>query len=428
MEYRIKDTAKGYAEPIKNRPGVFRLYFSLGKDPNTGKYLKSPRRTYHCKSKNPKNWKSECDRALEEYKKALLGLSRVSDLPLTVSGYAEEFHRLREGEMKSPLAYEREGYDIKHIRELFGDMPIKALRPDDVRRAYTDARTNGRFSESELHRIHVKLRQILECAIDDEIIDRNPCRKVRIPTMALKQRETLSIAELPRFHRDLIAEPISAATACTMLLFHLGIRKGESLGLSWCDYAADAAKIYIRWQYTNDKQLRSPKSEMSNRELAVNSSLGEYLSAWKEAQARELDRLGLQQTDETPIVHSIGLKQVAAGKLPYITRMDAQNYGRWFRNFCADNGYGHFETVTKTFTRDGKTINRGKNYVGLTPHGLRHTVATSLIAEGTDTKTVQAWLGHASASTTLNLYTRSVEENSRKAASLFDDLANAALS
>lgn len=102
MEYRIKDSAKGYAEPIKSRPGSFRLYFSLGKDPSTGKYLRSPKRTYHCKSKNPKNWKSECDKALEAYKDELLGTSRSSDLPLTVSGYAEEFHRLRKDEMKSP--------------------------------------------------------------------------------------------------------------------------------------------------------------------------------------------------------------------------------------------------------------------------------------------------------------------------------------
>ena len=79
MEYRIKDSAKGYAEPIKNRPGSFRLYFSLGKDPSTGKYLRSPKRTYHCKSKNPKNWKSECDKALEAYKDELLGTSRSSD-------------------------------------------------------------------------------------------------------------------------------------------------------------------------------------------------------------------------------------------------------------------------------------------------------------------------------------------------------------
>lgn len=424
MEYRIKDSAKGYAEPIKNRPGSFRLYFSLGKDTSTGKYLRSPKRTYHCKSKNPKNWKSECDKALEAYKDELLGTSRSSDLPLTVSGYAEEFHRLRKDEVKSPLSHNRENYDIRHIRELFGDMPLKALRPDDIRRAYANARDTGRFSESELHRIHVKLRQIMECAVDDEIIDRNPCRKVKAPKMDLKPRETLEISQLPDFYNRLLAEPMSPATVCTMLLFHLGLRKGEALGLSWNDYSSSDDKIRIRWQYTNDKQLRPPKSDMSNRDLAVNPSLKEYLERWKTLQASELNQLGLKQTGETPIVHSIGLEKVTAGRLPYVTRMDGHNFGRWFRNYCVDNGYGQFETVTHTFARDGKTIRRGKDYVGLTPHGLRHTVATVFAAEGTDVKTIQAWLGHASATTTLNMYVRAVGENNQAAASLFDGLVH----
>jgi integrase len=41
---------------------------------------------------------------------------------------------------------------------------------------------------------------------------------------------------------------------------------------------------------------------------------------------------------------------------------------------------------------------------GRRPHDLRHTAATAWLAAGVDVKTVQAWLGHASAELTLNLY------------------------
>lgn len=37
METRIKPTAKGTSEPIKGKPGSFRIYFSLGRDPESGK-------------------------------------------------------------------------------------------------------------------------------------------------------------------------------------------------------------------------------------------------------------------------------------------------------------------------------------------------------------------------------------------------------
>jgi integrase len=41
---------------------------------------------------------------------------------------------------------------------------------------------------------------------------------------------------------------------------------------------------------------------------------------------------------------------------------------------------------------------------GRRPHDLRHTAATAWLGAGVDVKTVQAWLGHASAELTLNLY------------------------
>ena len=140
MEDRIRSTAKGYAEPLKGNPGTYRLYFSLGKDPETKKYKRSPKRTYHCRSKNPKNWPKELENALAAYRKELEGSSEPKTKRYSVSSYAEEFHRMREGTMNSPLAYEREGYDVRHIRELFGDIRLSSLKPDDIRRAYADAR------------------------------------------------------------------------------------------------------------------------------------------------------------------------------------------------------------------------------------------------------------------------------------------------
>ena len=93
METRIKPTAKGTSEPIKGKPGSFRIYFSLGRDPESGKngkrvkYLKTPKRTIHCKSKNPKNWPSEVANALNAYRKELENYEPANDAPTTVAGY-----------------------------------------------------------------------------------------------------------------------------------------------------------------------------------------------------------------------------------------------------------------------------------------------------------------------------------------------------
>lgn len=102
--------------------------------------------------------------------------------------------------------------------------------------------------------------------------------------------------------------------------------------------------------------------------------------------------------------------------------MDPNNFSRWFRNFCVDNGFGEFKTITKTFEKDGRLYRRGKDYVGLTPHMLRHTQATLLIGSNTDIKTVQSRLGHSSINLTLDTYSHAIAANDRAAADTFSRL------
>lgn len=421
MKGEIRTSAKGTTERIKGKPGTFRLYFYYGKDPVTGKYLRSPKRTFHCKSKNPENWKSECKKALAAYRKELEEEMSIGDGDRSVSEYAEDFHTLREGSLKSPLAYEREGDYIRHIRELFGGIRLVDLRPDDIRHAYAKARKNG-MSDGELHGTHVKLRQILQDAVDNEVIERNPCNSVKLPKPTYRERVPLTAEEASRFLTCLLEEPYSAKVTGTMLLLQCGMRRGEMLGLSWDDYSPEAHTLRIAKQYTNDKKLRPPKSRMSRRTIAVSDALADYLDKWKSAQSEQLAQVGLEQDDETPIVHSIGVTETSDGKHAAVVRIDGHNFDRWFRDFCVDHGFGSYTNVKGTFVRDGKRCVRGTGYVGLVPHALRHTQATLLIGDGADVKTVQARLGHASPSTTLAIYSHAIEANDRKAAAAFSRL------
>ena len=55
-------------------------------------------------------------------------------------------------------------------------------------------------------------------------------------------------------------------------------------------------------------------------------------------------------------------------------------------------------------------------------HGLRHTSATLLIAAHQDIKTVQSRLGHAEASTTMNIYAHALKESDRKASDALENI------
>ena len=401
MQGLIKKTARGTSECIDKSKGVYRIYFSLGKDPETGRYRRSPSRRVHCRSKNPKNWPSEVTKALEAYRAELEGASNRGN---------------------GPLAYEREGLDIRHIRELFGNPDLTRLKSDDVRTAYAKARKEGRFSESEIRRIHIKLKQIMEDAVDNDLVGKNPCRGVKLPKQNVEARKALSADEAARLLAVLLEEKPSSFITCTMLLLLCGLRKGEALGLSWEDYDPEARTLRVVKQYTNDRTLRPPKSKMSRRKISVGNELADYLDRWKVIQRSEFDSFAVGQTGETPIVHSIGVVDAANGKRALVTRMDGHNYSRAFRLFAAKNGFGTFEESREVIGSDGVKRTRYTGYSGLKPHELRHTQATLLVGANADIKTIQARLGHASPSTTLSIYSHFIEANDQKAASVLDDL------
>lgn len=62
------------------------------------------------------------------------------------------------------------------------------------------------------------------------------------------------------------------------------------------------------------------------------------------------------------------------------------------------------------------------NLPHINPHAFRHTVASVLLANGTDIVTVSKQLGHASVITTGNIYSHIIEENEAKASECIADV------
>jgi integrase len=84
--------------------------------------------------------------------------------------------------------------------------------------------------------------------------------------------------------------------------------------------------------------------------------------------------------------------------------------------------------MSHTFTKILKRYNAGhtNSPLPLIPlHGLRHTTASIMIANGVDAVTVSAILGHADTQTTLRIYAHFFEEAKEKALNIMDDVLNA---
>lgn len=177
----------------------------------------------------------------------------------------------------------------------------------------------------------------------------------------------------------------------THLLLVTGCRRGEIMGLKWEKVDFENSRVKI------------------DRALIVSPSKGVYESTTKTSDIRFLT---LPQ--ETMNL----LRQHKREQL----RLQLANGDRWVNSgyvFTTDNGE-HMNPDSVTRWLYDFSVRHSLPHIN--PHAFRHTVASVLLANGTDIVTVAAQLGHASASTTENFYAHIIEENKAKASECIADV------
>ena len=399
---------KGKGSLRERSKGVWIGRFNLGPDPNhVGKYLYSPSRTFHCNHE----WEARIE--MEKYRQELEDFGIPKKTSSYLDTFSDEWLNLRKGSHGSPRTAEREALDVRHIKELFPHTKIKSLTPQIIKTAYDEAQASGRFGK-EIYQINKRLRQILDSAVEEGLIKKNPAKKVVIPKPKPEEKDYLDPRRLAKFNSLLLSQPLSGRIVGTIILLHQGLRPGEMYALNWNNFNFATSRFYIENQYSNDLELRDPKSQASKDWSVVDGDLWAILFEWKNVQKKYLERVGLKQTDDTPI---------ASNELG--GRLDPTNYGRCFRNFCSDNGWGKFTVVTKTFERDGKILQRGKGYQGLCPNMFRDILSTQLTTSlKTDPRTLQSRMRHSDPSISLRNYTHPVLNEEYASAIAYSKLLN----
>lgn len=202
--------------------------------------------------------------------------------------------------------------------------------------------------------------------------------------------------------------PIKWKTAMHLLIYS-GVRRGELLGLEWSDIDYENKVIHIRRtsQYVQHMGIitKSPKNDTSFRTIKLSDmmfdQLREYQQYWEQLR-KDLDDIW-QNT--ITITLADGSKQNVANERLFIkddsTPMNPDSLTDWVRKFVNRNNLPHF-----------------------TPHSLRHTHATLLIAEGVSIPTVSRRLGHSSIATTSKIYVHAIQSADEIASDLIEEKLN----
>ncbi|MGI6216877.1 MAG: tyrosine-type recombinase/integrase [Coriobacteriales bacterium] len=393
--------SKGDGSIINRGAGIWDVQISFGKNPVTGKYEKASKRVH--------GTKADARRVRDE-------LRRQHESGLSIEGRRETFGEFAtewlDGKRSAGKVTRTTIEDYESILEkvfpYIGGAKMADITPKMIDSLYTALRTEHGYSDSRIRKYHMCINQVFRQAVKYDLIIRNPLDCVECPSLAESDRSSLSLME----SRQLL-ETLDRSTAEAYEMAHgregasretslvdisrlqavrialgTGMRRGEVLGLAWEDIDLDGGTISVRHSLTVHGELKEPKTSAGKRRICIDSMLLEALREWKSVQSGLLGNLGLEQIGATPVCcDSIG------------GFISTSNFSRWWAQYRGSIGFE-----------------------GLKFHELRHTQATQLLANGVDVKTVQARMGHSSATLTLNWYAHAVPENDRRAADLLGGL------
>ena len=398
----------------------FRLGWELPADPVTGK------RCYEYKTVHVENMKA----ARAELGKILGSLSDgtyVSPTRATVRQCCEEWLTARlvrkkiRGNTYAGYAMRLHKYVIPRI----GDMEIQKVTADVLQKLYDGllsggatqrkqtidaAEVAGELSPKTVIAVHRNLRQVIHQAIKQRRLAFDPTKDVELPKAAGDHDATSEdaggvIHALDEKRLGVLLDGFRghALYAFVHLAAASGARRGELLGLRWCDVDFVGRRIRIEWVVVDsgnaaDQPLSfaRPKTKRSRRAIDLDvGTMAELDSHWKRQaeQALKIGRSMKRDSEELVFPRTV---------------MDPR--------LARDPRH-----VTKAII--SKAIKLG--FDGFRLHDLRHTHASLLLQRGVNIKVVSERLGHRDASTTLNIYQHLMPGMQDTAVKAFADILGA---
>lgn len=247
---------------------------------------------------------------------------------------------------------------------------------------------------------------VCDCAIDDDIIIKNPAKNVQLPQTDSEKREAV-----PEEHIKIFLEYVrsnsrySYSYPAFLVLFNTGIRVGELTALTWDDIDFKAGEIsinkslnrYRKKDYGFTLAVGSPKSKTSIRVIAMNDNV-----------KLALMRLKMQRPQKTPT-------------LPRVD--DSGNIKGEVKGFVFLNSAGNVWSeppfreligrITRQYNKEAEKMGK-KQIEAWKPHQSRHSYTSLAYSAGADMKAVSHILGHNSINTTMNVYADLTEEKKKE--------------
>lgn len=323
------------------------------------------------------------------------------DYNLTLNDYAEIYFSTYT-KFLSPTTlkgYKSAYYNSKPhgIKNYFGDVKLRSIKTRHIQEYVNELCSH--ISPKSIKNYIMLLNVIFELAVQDNIIQReaNPMlHKIQRPQQPRKEIEAYSLDEMQKILMLAEADENNDIRLILSLGFLTGIRRGEMAGLKWSDVNFDECYIFIHQTRVivegGVEHIKQPKTSSGIRKIYIPQNLLNVLKEYHQRYLTNKIRLGKDFADKNYVISK-----------PDGNPLSPQGISNCYLRF----------------------MDRHKDEVRyLKFHGLRHTYASLLVAQGENPKTVQHNLGHSDVSFTLQVYSHSYESTQKKAAETLNDTLN----
>lgn len=283
----------------------------------------------------------------------------------------------------------RTGYENNirlYIRPRLGDIPLNKLTTNDLqqfinwmrqdgRSEYRESRGDG-LSANTIRHCCGLCRRVLEKAVTEKLIVRNPAEECKLPPARRMEMRLLSREELQKL---LIQARAEGYYEVFLLELTTGLRVGELMALQWDDLNFNTGELRIERQVCQIKGellIQPPKNKASIRTVILPPAVVTALKKYKRTVFSQW-MFPSPKKEDAPIAPS-----VVSHRLAKILKHAGCKKVRF--------------------------------------HDLRHVFATNALEHGMDVKTLSTVIGHISSATTLNVYAHVTDDMQRQAATKID--------
>ena len=278
---------------------------------------------------------------------------------------------------------------FKNISPYIGNRKLHTLAKSDIQ-LLVDRAYEEHYEYERQSKIKVILRDMLQRALEDELIKNNPVSGIKLRSEKKIKAHALSLDEQDIFFdycRNTFYENLFNVAVNT------GLRPGELFALTEDDIDFEegfisVTKTLVYQKYLTDTKkefhLEPPKTKQSYRKMPINSICREYLK------------------------RQIELKEVVSNKRP-----KQQNDYLFVTKYNTPLNSQIYSDAIKAVIREINLVRPFEDqFQKFSGHTFRHTFATRCFEAGIEPKVVQLYLGHATLKMTMDLYVHVTNEKS----------------